>query len=292
MGLFSSITDSLGITGGSEGPARDALKLFQNIVPPSVKEQQVQFQQFQPSPDLSPEFFQDFVVGRSGFEDISEDPIGRQASINALNQLQEIVSAGGLDPEALAQLQEVTDTQRQVEQGQRGAILQGAQARGVGGSGLELASLLGASQGGANRAARQGQNIQAQAQQRVLDALLAGSDIGSRLRGQDFSQAAQRASAQDLINQFNARQQAQTQGQRFGAVQARQDLTNRNVDLENQRRLRNAGLIRQRFQDELQLAGRKADALNRVGQAKERRADRAGGFIDRAAGFVGGALGG
>ena len=77
----------------------------------------------------------------------------------------------------------------------RGAIMQHMQARGLGGSGSQLAAQLASQQGTANRAADMGSQFAIAGQQRALQALQNAGQMAGQQRGQSFDESATRGSA-------------------------------------------------------------------------------------------------
>ena len=123
--------------------------------------------------------------------------MGRTAQNDALGLYNTWAQGGLTEADRLAQ-QSANRQAALQEQAQRGAIMQNAQMRGVGGSGVELAGQLAAQQGGANRAQENQTAIAGMAQQRALQAAGAMGDLGST-----------------MINQDLARQQYQTQKDQY-----------------------------------------------------------------------------
>jgi hypothetical protein len=126
---------------------------------------------------------------------------------------------------------EIQQSNAQKERGAREAILQNANARGVGGSGLELAAQLQAQQSSADRNASESMQVNAMAQQRALQALMQGENMAGNLSREDLALQSQRAQAQDAINSFNTRNGQQVAGMNWSG---RQNLANAGVDQSNQ----------------------------------------------------------
>jgi hypothetical protein len=139
--------------------------------------------------------------GLNGYQ-ADEEAVGMQRQ--ALRRLQEDASTVGLTEAERAEMEDVKGEAAQYEQGQRGAILQNAQARGISGSGLQMAQQLAAQQGGAMRANRMGMDAAKMAAQRRALANMQMGQMAGQFRGQGFGEASGRAQAQDAINRFNA----------------------------------------------------------------------------------------
>ena len=170
----------------------------------------------------------------------------RQKQLQAIGGVEELSQTGlsAIDRAALTEIQNQIATQ---ERGQRESILQNMAQRGLSGSGQELAAQLQASQSASQQASTQGMQQAAQAQRARMDALTNLSNMATGIESTDFQRQAQKAQAQDVINQFNT-QNRNVAGLRN--LQTQQDLAtmnaqerNRiaqaNIDLENQQRLQN-----------------------------------------------------
>src|SRR5690606_33373605 len=103
------------------------------------------------------------------------------------------------------------------------------------------------SQAATDRNAQQGLDVAGMAQQRALQAMMERGNMSGQMRGQDFSQQAQIAAAQDAINSFNTANQNTmgwnnaTMGYNaaVGNRDARQGINNANVDLSNTAQMHN-----------------------------------------------------
>jgi hypothetical protein len=170
----------------------------------------------------------------------------RQKQLQAIGGVEELSQTGlsAIDRAALTEIQNQIATQ---ERGQRESILQNMAQRGLAGSGQELAAQLQASQAASQQASTQGMQQAAQAQRARVDALTNLSNMATGIESTDFQRQAQKAQAQDVINQFNV-QNRNVAGLRN--LQTQQDLStmnaqerNRiaqaNIDLENRQRLQN-----------------------------------------------------
>lgn len=193
------------------------------------------------------------LQGQSEMQNIQIDPNVKNAQMNALQGLTDIYSQGGMSAIDRARLAEIQSAQQSVDRGQREAILQSQAMRGMGASGNTLAALLQGQQGSANAANMQALDVNAQAQQRALEAMMNAGQFGTQLNTQQFGQQAQQAQAQDAISRFNMENQnaarernlgvrqgliATNTGARNAARQGNTDLRNQamgqNVDLRNQ----------------------------------------------------------
>lgn len=95
---------------------------------------------------------------------------------------------------------------RQMEQdlrSQRGAIMNDRQARGVSGSGDELTAMLMGQNELANRRAMEEMQVQANAQNRAMEALFGAADLGMQIRGAEAEESQFRGSAADQAARWN-----------------------------------------------------------------------------------------
>lgn len=147
----------------------------------------------------TPEIEQALNLEASKVAQIKEDPSLRNAQMKGL----ELISGRaemGLTPEDRAELAKVMDQTAQDTRGRDESIIQNMQARGQGGGGAELAARLASSQGSANRATTSGNEIAAAASRNALEAAGQMGQLGSQIRSQDFSNAKDVASAEDIRN--------------------------------------------------------------------------------------------
>jgi hypothetical protein len=126
----------------------------------------------------------------------------RAKQLQALGGVEELSQTGlsAIDRAALSEIQNEIAMQ---ERGQRESILQNMAQRGLSGSGQELAAQLQSSQAASQLASQQGLQQAAQAQRARVDALSNLSNMATGIESTDFQRQAQKAQAQDVINQFN-----------------------------------------------------------------------------------------
>lgn len=152
------------------------------------------------------------------------DPRFIQEQHSVLDSLKRLEDQGGENAETRAVLNKILgDTGRQEAAG-RNAILNNMRARGVSGSGAELAMQLNNNQQAAERTQQAGLDQAGQANRRLLDTIMARGNLSSQARGQDYRELSDAARAKDMINQYNADNRYKTQytnkvqlpGQQFG----------------------------------------------------------------------------
>ena len=146
-------------------------------------------------------------VGATELGSISVDPSGRNAQVSALEKLAAF-GEGGFTPEDAAEQRRVMDAAAGVASRQAAQGEQLAAARGLQRSGLSQALGQQAAQAGAQTAADSASQLAAQRRARQLQALGMMGSQGGALRGADYGEQADRATAQDAINRFNANMRA------------------------------------------------------------------------------------
>lgn len=267
---------AIGLIAGQEDKKRaqaasDAAMAQLNALEiPDVEKQKLYLEKMKSAGVYSPEMEQALRQQDSEFGKVTTDPRLKAAQLKALASLQEIGDSKGLDLTSRAKYNEMQSQLAQQEQGQRGAIMQNMAARGMSGSGFDLAALLSNSQSQSQNASQQGMNMAAEAQQRALQAIMQSGELGGSIRGQDFYEQAAKAQAQDAINRFNT---VNSQDVNSRNVQSRnnaqqsnlandQSIANANVNIINQQQTQNKGLYQQDFENRYKKAGGVANAYN------------------------------
>lgn len=167
----------------------------------------------------------DISMGPSAYEAMQVDPAGRNAQLRALAALANEVDAKGLSEADLMTQRQAEGEANRVAQGQQGAAMQRAAARGMGGGNASLMAQLQAGQAGANTAGMQALGSAAASRNRAMQAAQLMGQQSSLLRGQDYQQASDKAKAQDMVNQFNSSMAMQTQAMNLN--QKQRDFENR-----------------------------------------------------------------
>lgn len=277
----------MGIFGSNgayqKGLDQEAVQTLQDTELPDIDSMQLQLQQLVQSGQLSPEEAQTYLQSKSDLNNISLDPKEKQAQMDALSGLQDVANNHGVTAADQAQLNNIQSQEDTKARGAREAILSGAQARGVSGSGAELLSQMLNQQDSATRAANSGFDVAANAQNRALSALQAAGTLGGQMQNQEFNQKATVANANDAIDRFNtANKQSQENlnvGNRNTAQAANlnttQGIANQNVDIANKQQQYNKSLAQQDFENNLKKNTAVAGALNKTGanQASQQNAN-------------------
>lgn len=297
----------MGLFGGDNG-AEDTLKAvlaqIQGIKTPDPETMQIQIEKLVQQGILTPEQARVYLQQGNALEGRNIDQTGTQAQIDTINKLRGITEAGGRDAQSEMDLQAVIDRLASEEKGSREAILQGAAQRGTLTGGQTLAAQLEGNQSATANAHRDALASNAAAEQRALAALTSLGQAGQGLQGQQNTQSNTVAEATNAINQFNAAQQNQAEqwntANRNSAQAAnlgsKQEIANANTGMENQNRTRNADLIQQDFNNQINKAGASANAAGALAnqQQSSANADSAfwGNLIGAGASTLGSVYGG
>jgi hypothetical protein len=237
---------------------------------PDLAEQKLALQQFVQQGTLSPKLEQAIKSDPSQFEKIVTDQKYKDAQNQALSQLQEIGSKGGLRLQDRAALQDAQQSSIDQERGDRLAISQQMANRGMGGSGFAAAAQLQAQQSGADRNAKNSLSVAAQAQDRALQSIMGAGNMATQFQNQDFSQQAQKASALDKINLFNTQNMQDVQQRNLAAqnyaqqqnLAQKQKTADQNTDLSNYQQQYNSNLLQQQYDNEIKKAAGMAGQYN------------------------------
>ncbi len=199
--------------------------------------------------------------------------------------MQQIGTQGGMTAIDKAQLQDITNQTNQLAKSRNASVLQNAQERGIGGSGLELANTLSNEQAAADRASQAGTSVAANAQQRALQAIQAAGGLGQSLESQQYGEEAKKAETQNAIDLFNKQTGNATNLYNTGtANQAQaenlanaQNIANANTGISNVNKTYNAGQNQTVFNDAMAKASGMANIYNQGASAAEKQAqeDRA-----------------
>lgn len=158
-------------------------------------------------------------LGQSAEAQAAADPRSIEAQLAALQGFQDSYQHEGMTSADQAAMGLARRDSAQYEKAQRDALTNRFAARGMGGSGTELAAQLGAQQGGANRLADTEAQMAVAARSRALQSMQSMASTGGQMRGQSFGEAQARGHAADAFNMNN--------------MQYRRDVNRRNTDRYN-----------------------------------------------------------
>ena len=172
--------------------------LWNALQSPSIENLQVNIDDAIAKGKLDPKMGEAILQDPSFMQEIGANPQLVQAQQQSLQSLQDVGRAGGQDAMTRARMAETMGQGGQQERASREALESQMQRRGLGGSGIDLAQQAIAQQRGADRAGMLGFQTAADAEQRALQALSQSGQLAGQMRGQEFSEEAQKAQAMDL----------------------------------------------------------------------------------------------
>lgn len=222
--FLGGIINSIG-SAADRDAYQGTINEYSQIQGPQFSDQQYVFQGYDPYLYGDPEAAQ--------YQQIELQPGTREAQLAALMKIQDLGDGYGAAQNEAAQRQAIMNA-NQAQKSSRDAAIMNANARGVGGSGLEFALGQQGSQNASNQALLGGlQGAQNMALQRLQSAHDYSQGLGS-LRNQDTDLSSRNA---DIINRFN-----------MYNTNARNAVNQRNVDVRNHAGLSNSqGLNNQRM---------------------------------------------
>ncbi len=302
MGLMDAFT------GGNdgEGSMRAAIAALSGVNTPSAESLTLpELEKYATAMNMTPAQMQAFLQQNNAFNDQNIDQSGTNAQKAAIAQLADVANAG---PEGTAtqkaQIEQINQDQARNLAGQRGAIDQQAQARGVPLGLLQAALAQNQAGQGAQDAHMAALQSQGQNYQQALNALAQGGSLGGSLQGQQNTQANTVAQAQNAMQQFNAANQQAASSTNAGFQQQANAQNTQNANqtaaantgLSNDRTKYNAGIPQQMFQNAMQKAGGVAGANQALAQNQmtqgQQQAGMYAGLIGAGATLAGGPVAG
>lgn len=276
-----------GFLGGSDDKSSDfteqMLREAQNIPLPILKDMNPEL--YKAVINLTPEMESNIVLGPSATDGIALDPRYKQAQMTALSKMMDVTNNGGQDAQFKADASKVQNEVNSNLQGNTAAIQQNMATRGLSGGMSEMVNKQLAAQQASNKQAQMGMDINAQAQQRALSAMMNQSNMANQMSNTDFNQQNTKAQSNDAISKFNAQNlqnvnatntQARNSASQMNAAN-QQTVANKNVDLSNTTQQFNNGLAQQQYDNELKKKGLVNNALqsnanNSYNQSKDQDA--------------------
>lgn len=277
MSLFSSIGNSFGFGGGGSDRYDDALDLYNNIDQPTYDDLKIKLKEYVQQGILKPEQAEVILQDPSKFNDIATNPAYDTAELAALDHLTQVGSQGGLTATDRARMNDIQTDENQKERGAREALTQNSAERGMSNSGFDMLSKLINEQGSASRKSSRDMDVEANAEQRALDAMLKSGELASNLQNNDFNRQAEIAKANDAINNFNTTNKmkigqyntdVRNEAQKYN-LGTKQDLANKNVDLTNKATTYNKSIPQQIFENAVNVAGKKSGILTGQGKLQD-----------------------
>lgn len=270
VGALAGLFGGKGDADAAKEAQKRALEIIQGVRVPTVEEQQILLHHFSSAGALTPQLEQTLTQDPSKMESISVDPRLKQAQMSALQQLGQTAN-GGYSSQEQASMAKIQNQVAQAAHGRDEAILQQMAARGMGGSGSELAARMISQQGANNTQAQGGLDTAAAMNARALDAMSRYGTLGGQMDSQDFNQKAAKAQAGDEINRFNTANRQQVAGTNTGIANTAQatnltnaqNIMNQNTGVANQQETYNKALIHQNYEDQMGKAKQLSDQYSK-----------------------------
>lgn len=247
VGVVGGLIGNAAASGDAQAAreaADQAMRYLARIGMPPAEARDIVYQQYVKQGNYMPEFEQAVEDLHSRFEDLKADEQSKGIQLEAINKLRDMSRRGFTmqDEAALSKGQRDIATQ---ENARRESILQNLQARGMGGSGAEIQSLLQSSQGGANKEADLALQLAALRGEQSSASVKGLMDAASSFRQQGFEEEAKKRAYEDEMNKFSKSNQINRQARNVAA-----ENVGRQLNLSEQQRIAdiNAGLANQEIQ--------------------------------------------
>lgn len=276
-----SLLDTL--TGGSNRKASEALKRAQENfagieVPTAAQLSLPELEKYVQAGILTPAQAKAALQSGNAYNDIKIDPLARESQQKVLGQLAEVSGESGMTPQMQARLTAALDQVQTQEQGANASVLDLMAQRGIPtslmGTAAQLANNAQQSRS-ANLAATQAAG---QAEQNAIQAMMNEGNLASSMQGQQYKEAADRAAAENAMQQWNAgatNSMAESNANRLQSgneynTTNKQNISNANTGTSNQRTQYNAQVPETIFNNKIQKAqGQAGVAGNQANQAME-----------------------
>lgn len=284
--------------GFNEQQAAEFQKLYESakaITPPELVAPE--YEKYQAQSPYQVQGYAPQMLGASAEGSLGLDEATRSRQMSVLDQLEQMYKSGGLDPQAIASMNQAQMQANQNAQAQRASIEAQALRSGKGNSNLQYLLQQQAGQDDANRLNQASLNAAAQSRQRALEAMGMFSDKASNLRQQDFGQQQQVAQAKDIYSKFNTNMMndalkykiEQENARNRNMFENQQNIANRNVEQANAAKDLKNKLAQNAFQNQLEKQKVMSGAVGGNVQAQQAQADLASKGITGITGALSGA---
>ncbi len=256
------------LTGGAGDKAQEALnrarQAYAGIKAPTKAELTLpELEKYVQSGILTPAEAKVILQQGNAYNDINLSPETGEAQQDALAKLKSVSDAGGLTPQMQAQLTEALDRVATETRGTNASILDQMAQRGIPTSLMAGAAQQEAAGTEARNANLAATNAAGTAEQNAINAMMNEGNLATTMHGQQYSEAADKAAAENAMRQWNAGSSniaAENNANRTQAANAYntgvgQDVSNQNVGLANQRTGYNAQIPQQIFNNAVTKAG-------------------------------------
>lgn len=291
-GIVGGLENVLGLdTTAGTAELQQAIAALQAVgVPNAAQLTLPELQKYVSAGVLSPQQYQAISENPQAYQQAfqsAQDLSGQNVQKAALQQLGNVVQAGGSTPINQANLLNNVNQTNQAMQAARQGIQENAQERGVSGGGLEFINKLMNEQNNSQNANTGAVNAASNNAQLALQALANQGQLGGTIQGQSNQTAEAQAQAAQQIAQYNS--QLQSMANQYNTQNANtaqtsnltnaQGISNQNVGNANMRTQYNAQVPQTVYQDQMQKAQGLAGAYGNMGNLKEQQAQGQNQFI-------------
>lgn len=274
LGAVGGLGAQASANSAAEGQAKHAAQAAQaaqaawgQVKPPTLEE--LLMHQYGVAGTLDPALEQAQQLStQDQLQNVAVDPRLRNAQMSALNTMQTIGQTG-YTPEQRAQLNSMRQQTEADNTSRLKQLMQQQDARGVGSSDMSLAMRAMEAQGAANRQAADVSNTASTGFKQALDAMGQSGQLAGNMSAAEYQQKAALAEALRNREISNMQQQANVGQRNVGAqntaqqfnITNRQDVGNKNTDVQNQQDMYNKNTrLQQNFANQATVAGGKTGA--------------------------------
>lgn len=282
--MIGSIVGSIAQYGSAKGAAAaqanalaEQMARLQGISVPEA--QKLVIEELRSQGQLTPELQEALTQAPSEVAEIQEDPALREVQTQALELIKQRAQ-GGLSAADRASYNQLRGNVARDQAAKEQQILQQMQARGLGGSGAELAMQLANAQNSSQQASEESDRLAAQASRNAMEAAAQMGSQSGQLRSQDFDIAGKKASAQDEYNRFDVTNRQNVANTNVGARNVAQEynlgekqrISDVNVGNRNREQVRYQDALQDQFNNQW----KKATGMNAItGSQGENEAKKA-----------------
>lgn len=266
------VTDAVGLTDSglardmasqSQASMREAAARLEKVKLPDIEQMKLDLELPQLIALLQAE-----AQGPSAYEDIKIDPRLRQAEMSALEMLSQRGREGLTEEDRIA-FRQLQDQVAGDEQARQASIRASMDQAGLSDSGTSLMAQLASNQAATQRQSQQAAEMARTALEAKRNALMNAGSMASQMGSQQYAQGAQKASAQDAINQFNIMNRMNVQQRNVGEQQR---IAESQGSIKNQQQMFNKNLAQQQFENEMRKAGGLSQASTNMAQMQSNMA--------------------
>jgi hypothetical protein len=228
-------------------------------------------------------------LGASEMGSIETDPKYREYELAALRDLED-QSKNGFTAADRADMARVESDVNRQNRGRQGAIMQNMQARGMGGSGIDLVAQMQSAQDANEIASLKALEQEGMMQNRKQAATSQLGNQAGAMQGRDFNQAASKAQAADQIARFNSANSNTARMQNWARANQTADQNSRAQYDFNRDRL-GAKQDQSGMNYDFSVEGQNRKMLDNQA-SEEKKAGAMGGVLGAVGGIIGGIKGG